>query len=289
METYYIPIARITPGSIVTYSLPTYRPHRTKAQEETEKNPTRGKFNGVISDKSRRKLKRIAEQWLGSIQEAKRQKKAHRGKQTRYVTFVTLTLSAKQMHSDNEIKRELLNPFIITAIRQLNVKQYLWRAEAQENGNIHFHLFMDAYIPHQKLRVLWNSCQERLGYISRFKAIHSHTNPNSTDIERIKSPKGASIYVTKYISKESKYRKLEGRCWGCSDGLKAIKSYEVIGDYETNSLIRHAENTKGIKKINGDNYTVHIGDISQIIALYFPLIQKEINAHKLQTYQSTYP
>lgn len=289
MDTYYIPVARITPGAIVTYGIPTYRPRRTAKQEETKANLTRGVFNGTIAEKARRKLKRTAEQWLLSIQEAKKQKQAHTGKQTRYVTFVTLTLSAKQRHSDLKIKRECLNVFLIYAIRHLNVRQFIWRAESQANGNIHFHLFMDSYIPHQKVRTVWNKCQERLGYITRFKAIYGHSNPNSTDIERIKSAKGASLYVTKYIAKESKYRKLSGRLWGCSDGLRNIRSYEQIGDYETNALVEQVKSTKGTKVIQGDNYQVYIGDISKIVALHFPLIWQEIANHRVQTYKDTYP
>lgn len=289
MDIYYTPIARITPGSIVTYSIPSSRPRRTDKQKETEKNLTRGKFNGTISDKARRKLKRTAEEWLGSIQEAKRQKKAHTGTATRYVTFVTLTLSAKQTHTDQEIKREMLNVFLIYAQRKLNVKEYIWRAESQANGNIHFHLFMDSYIPHVKLRQIWNDCQERLGYITKFRSLYGHGNPNSTDIERIKSPKGASLYVTKYISKESKYRKLNGRCWGSSDGLKDIIAYETVGDSETQSVINQVQKDTKCKVIHGENYSVYIGDIRRIINYYFPRLAKEIRSHKVKTYQNTYP
>lgn len=289
MESYNIPVIRITNGSVLQYNLPTYRPHRTKEQEDTEKNLTRGKFNGVIAEKSRRKLRRIADHWLLSIQEAKRQKKAHTGKKTRYITFITLTLSSKQRHGDNEIKRELLNPFIIEMKRNYNVQEYIWRAEAQANDNIHFHLFMDSYIHWRQLREVWNKCQERLGYITSFESIHHHSDPNSTDIERIRSVKGASLYVTKYIAKESEYRKLDGRLWGCSDNLRDISAYETIADYEHFNLINDLKNDKKIKHIYDTNYSVHIGDISTFIACHYPSIWKEILANRVQTYKTTYP
>lgn len=289
MDSYNIPIVRITPGSVLQYNLPTYRPHRTPGQESTIGNLTRGKFNGTISEKSRRKLKRTAEHWLMSIQEAKRQKKAHTGNQTRYVTFVTLTLASKQRHSDNEIKRQLLNNFIIYSIRNFNVNQYLWRAEAQSNGNIHFHLFMDSYIHWRKVRNAWNEIQNKLGYVDEFFAIHRHRDPNSTDIERIKSAKGASLYVTKYIAKESEYRKLEGRVWGCSDGLRTIKPYEEIADSEHFSLINHLKNDKTKRVIHTENYAIYLGDISKVLITYYPGIWKEIVKDRCKTYKDIYP
>jgi hypothetical protein len=289
MDSYNIPIVRITPGSLLQYNIPTYRPHRTEAQDATKSNLTRGKFNGTISEKSRRRLKRTAEHWLMSIQEAKRQKKAHTGNQTRYVTFVTLTLASTQRHSDNEIKRELLNYFIIYAIRNFGVREYLWRAEAQANGNIHFHLFVDSFIPWREVRTVWNNIQERLGYITEFSKIHRHNDPNSTDIERIKSAKGASLYVTKYIAKESTYRKLQGRVWGCSDGLRTIKPFEQVADSEYFSLINHLKDDKTKRVITNQNYTIYLGNISEVLTTYYPSIWKEIVTDRCKTYKDIYP
>jgi hypothetical protein len=289
MDSYNIPIVRITPGSVLQYNLPTYRPHKIADREIQDANLTRGKFKGTISEKSRRKLKRTAESWLISIQEAKRQKKAHNGLKRRYVTFITLTLASTQVHSDNVIKRELLNTFIIYAIRNFNVQEYLWRAEAQANGNIHFHLFMDSYIHWRQLRDCWNTIQNRLGYVDAFKRIHKHNDPNSTDIERIKSAKGASLYVTKYIAKESTYRVLEGRVWGCSDGLRTVQPFEQIADSEYFGLINHLKNDKSKRVVYSTNYCVYLGDISKVLTTYYPSIWKEIVKDRCKTYKDLYP
>lgn len=289
MDRVYIPIIRIAERSVVTYSLPTERPRRTEKQEETNENLTRGKFKGVISDKSRRNLRRIAENWILSIQEAKKAKKAHTASRRKYITFVTLTLSAKQRHEDCEIKRELLNHFLIYCQRKLGVQEYIWRAESQANGNIHFHLFLDKYIHYQKLRDLWNSTQERLGYISDFKCIHGHNNPNSTDIERIRSAKGATIYVSKYIAKESEYRILQGRVWGCSDNLRSIMHFEEVADSTHWQLINHLKNNPTIKHLHEEHYSVFIGNIRDIITNHFTQIKKDITEHYVNNYKKIYP
>jgi hypothetical protein len=289
LENYYIPVAKISERSLVTYSLPHIRFTRTEAQEKTASNLTRGVFKGEISKKAQRKVRATAENWILSIQEAKKQGKAHTGKLTRYVTFATLTLSAKQAHSDNVIKREVLNFFIINAVRHLNVREYLWRAESQANGNIHFHLFLDAYIPHILLRKEWNKAQERLGYISRFKEVYGHSNPNSTDIERIRSAKGAGIYISKYIAKDSKYRKIEGRLWGYSDGLQQIETYTTQADREHYSLISDLRSDATIKVIEGDHFTAYVGNIYKILASRHQGIYKEIKSHLIRTYCDTYP
>lgn len=287
-ELIYIPFIKISNNSIVTYSLPTTRPQRTEAQKETQKNLTRGKFTGEISEKSRRQLSKRAQNWLLSIQEAKKEGINTKGKERNYTTFVTLTLAAKQQHTDNEIKRKLLNTFIIYVKRQFNVKEYIWRAEAQKNGNIHFHLFIDKYIHYSQLRHMWNGIQETLGYISEFERSHHHRNANSTDIERIRSVKGASIYVAKYISKASQYRKIEGRLWGCSDGLKGVLDFTDIADSRHWKLISAVKAEPKIKTVVGEHYSVYIGKIRDIIKRDFAQIEQEIKLHYVDTYKQLY-
>lgn len=136
---------------------------------------------------------------------------------------------------------------------------------------------------------MWNQTQERLGYISDFASIYGHNNPNSTDIERIRSAKGATIYVSKYIAKESEYRVLEGRVWGCSDNLKNILPYEDIADSSHWELINDLKNNKSIKYLHEEHYSVFIGNIREIIAQNYPKFQKEITQHYVNNYKKTYP
>ena len=71
-------------------------------------------------------------------------------------TFITLTLPAKQQHSDVELTQFCLNPFLTYCRKYFKIKYYIWKKELQANGNLHFHLVTDRFIPHKYLRACWN-------------------------------------------------------------------------------------------------------------------------------------
>jgi hypothetical protein len=150
------------------------------------------------------------------------------------LTFITLTLSSKQKHTDEEIKSNLLNHFLTEARKNWNMQYYIWKAEKQENGNIHFHILSNNYIKHEELRKTWNRIQNKPGYNyvdaysrkmqdffregfktfpgdtrqkkTQEKAYYCNkainwTNPNSTDIHCLYKIKNVSAYMSKYLSK----------------------------------------------------------------------------------------
>jgi len=150
------------------------------------------------------------------------------------LSFVTLTLPAKQVHSDIEIKKLCLNQFLVELRKYYNVNNYLWKAELQQNKNIHFHLILDQYVDFQALRRRWNRILEKLGYISayrdKFKNMNltqyhemrnqkascsfekskaafaagkqsNWSNPNSVDVRSVLNKRNLAGYLGKYISK----------------------------------------------------------------------------------------
>ena len=173
------------------------------------------------------------------------------------LNFVTLTLASEQVHSDNVIKKKLLNSLLIELKRKWKVKNYIWRAEAQANGRIHFHIITDKFIPFQSLRTEWNFIQAKLGYIDEFEKKFNHRNPNGTDIHSLSKVKSVAGYLSKYCSKSSNgitillsnakvlladkpllmgstwifpkkkvkfYRAINGRLWGLSQQLSKLKN-----------------------------------------------------------------
>lgn len=85
------------------------------------------------------------------------------------IAFVTFDLPSEQIHTDNEIKEKLWNSMLIELTRYHQVKHYLWRAEKQKNGNIHFHLIIDKFVPYDVLRRRWNRITNKLGYVDRYR------------------------------------------------------------------------------------------------------------------------
>lgn len=127
------------------------------------------------------------------------------GKRFAYkVNFITLTLSSKQQHSDGQIVRDVLSPFLKAWARRRPGLLYVWKAEVQDNQNIHFHITANAFYHHKKLRADWNKFQERLGYISR----SGLDNPNSTDVHACKNAKKLSAYLAAYVCKKDLYTKV---------------------------------------------------------------------------------
>jgi hypothetical protein len=150
------------------------------------------------------------------------------------ITFVTLTLSAQQIHSDEDIKKYMLKYFLRYLREKEKVTDYVWKAEKQQNGNIHFHILTNKYIPWQNIRSEWNRLQNKEGfnYVDKYSAnmneyfkngfkvfpndersrteqytvykknkLINWTNPNSTDIHAIYKINNIAAYMSKYMSK----------------------------------------------------------------------------------------
>ena len=210
-------------------------------QNSITEQPTQFKDNyhqGRISIIAKRKISRSLSYLIHMAKPKPIHKPYHGRNFTFKVNFITLTLSSKQVHSDQEIKAELLNQFIIEMRKRWNVKDYVWRAEKQENGNIHFHIATGNFIPWNELRNVWNRIQQKLGYVTRYRENrlewHKHgfnydprhekkwpyekqlkayktgeqtgwDNPNSVDIHSLQHVGNIKAYFIKYMAKNEEF------------------------------------------------------------------------------------
>lgn len=207
-----------------------------------------------MSAKGIKRLKKSIN-WLVELADEKRVwNEKYQGHYNFKVNFITLTLPAAQAHLDTTIKKECLNLFLSNLRTTCQVHNYVWRAEAQSNGNIHFHIVTDTYINHYILRQFWNRAIAKLGYIDRYseefqgltlqeyikkvdpsggKSVErmkisyeygQKTNwkaPNSTDIHSTRKVRDLAAYLSKYMSKgDSKKEK---------DGRYSLKERKIIG------------------------------------------------------------
>ena len=89
--------------------------------------------NGFMSAKARKRIE-CALSWLLYMAKPKWAVSARTGKKFLFtVNFVTLTLPAVQVHSDQEITKRCLGNLLDILSKKLQLKNYLWRAEAQAN------------------------------------------------------------------------------------------------------------------------------------------------------------
>lgn len=190
--------------------------------------------SGFCNRKIKAQIQKCSVNWLEAI----RLKSLQSGKKANnYVTFVTLTLCCKQLHDDKYLNRHMLGFFIQKIQKKHGVTNYLWRAEKQKNGNIHYHIIIDRYIRWENIRMYWNAILRYHGYIQEYqknmalfhkdgiryrhdlaaKGVWSYekqrkayqygvdtnwSDPNSTDIHKIENVEDLASYVAKYVSKQ---------------------------------------------------------------------------------------
>ncbi len=162
------------------------------------------------------------------------------------INFITLTLSYSQGDfTDPEIMVKCFQPMLRILREKFGVVSYVWRAERQVNGNIHYHIMTDTWCNWRYVRTYWNRCQNKLGLIDQFEKEHGHRDPNSTDIHSVKAIRNLAAYMAKYMAKGAPKEKklwqsdapaenvINGKVWDCSMNLKKAKFPSLVIDGET--------------------------------------------------------
>jgi len=215
---------QIRPGALMFYDMSFYNytgQRRISDKAINHESPS-AKYTGKLTEKAKSKLRfsinLLVEQAKWKEVQNPTTKRFYRFK----VNFITLTLSGKQRDvSDKTIKSKLLFPFIRNMRNVYSLRSYVWRAERQRNGNIHFHLTTDTYIPYDAIRDAWNFQQAKYHFIDEFKSRYNSEFPNSTDVHSVQNIKNLASYLVKYMSKDEKnLDTIEGKVWDCSTNLK---------------------------------------------------------------------
>lgn len=257
-ELTVIPKIKIHPTKIITYNEYHYS-NFNKSRERSKTNdggmdsvgidgkmklvPYNSKFinskrssNGNLSQQSKKKLLLAIDYMLFLNSKSQKGKYFSGSDFGRNIGFVTLTLPSKQLHTDLEIKNQCLNQFLIELTKYHGVRSYIWRAEYQANGNIHFHILINRFIFFKHLQIRWNRIIEKLAYITGYRQeqqqFHSQgfqlrtelltkwnaekqkkaylkgvsdnwSNPNSTDIHKVDKVLNIKAYISKYVTKKA--------------------------------------------------------------------------------------
>jgi len=251
-----IPYFSLYSDRIVVHPRPFVNITKKKQNHNSLANLKKTKFTGNLSKTQQSIIKKKLTAWLTSIQLHNESQPNKFIKSEYYPVFITLTLSSKQIHSDKDIKRRLLDMMIKRLKKEFGVNKYFWRAETQENGNIHFHLIVDKYCSWIKLRDMWNQIQNVLGYIDRFENVHMTRNPNSVDVKGVKDVGNFVNYVLKYCLKDEKNRKIEGRLFGMSDELRNIGVFQDVIDSEMSTYMERYVKYNYFTVYRSDFFTV---------------------------------
>jgi hypothetical protein len=198
---FIVPSFSLHPDELYIYGRKEWLGESNTTHNNSLQNLLNNQTHGKLSRKSTQKAKRAIKYLLLQSKEKKVYNPKFRTTFNFKVNFITLTLSSQQQHTSQQIKRELLNQFFIEAKKKWNLTNYVWRAEKQQNGTIHFHILSDRFIPFNELRATWNRIQNKLGYVDRFQQKNNKKTPNSTDIHSLQKIKNVESYITKYMTK----------------------------------------------------------------------------------------
>lgn len=119
------------------------------------------------------------------------------------INFITLTIpSIHTIVTSTFGYKYLLAPFLRTMRRKYNLQSYIWKAELQERGQLHYHLTTNTWINWNDIRNEWNYLLRMNSLMDEYISENGNNNPNSTDVHKVYKIKDIASYLSKYISKD---------------------------------------------------------------------------------------
>lgn len=239
------------------------------------------------------------------------------------LSFITLTVANSTNITARDAYNELLTHFLQWFRRTMKVTTYVWKAEVQERGQIHYHITTPSYIEWQKIKDKWNTLQQSAGLLTNYYNEHHHYSPNSTDIHEVKHIKNLAGYLIKEFCKslqnpyehmmkqpdaalkdkgitEDEHRLIKacieeklkeyGKLWDCSLNLKKFKRFTVSESNETFRIIKEMTAKKKITPIQLEQCTIYElpkNDFTQILSIMqiqeYDKFVSQIRNHRTET------
>ena len=254
------------PSLIITrnYAVWRFNSRKISVKEKNENllhvNAQKTEYNGFMSKATVSKVTKMLDGWLSALIKFNKKQVNKELYSKRLPVFLTLTIQPSILVEHNFAKRELLMRFIDQLKLNYGVKHYFWRAELQQNSQIHFHLIVDHYIPKFKVQHDWNKLVYHALGFSEFFTEKQFLKFPSTHLKGVDDVKNFVQYVTKYCTKIDENGVVSGRLWGCSDALREIKNFEI--DYTplvARTFEQYVDKSKTVKK-EGKGYILYFNN-----------------------------
>lgn len=240
---------QVREGSLLKFDYPDEGFNRPSWQ----KPPTRKGYTGEVTDHTKRRIERAVDILL-QLNPTRRLHNPIIEKEHDFrVSFATLTVTDQvepNMKEGNEALaiwlRHFRKPWHRKKLSE-PIGNYVWKAELQERGTLHWHITSGSFLHHVEVCKVWNDIQRKMGWLDEFHAKHGHWNPNSTDIHAVWEVKNLGGYISKYMGKKGRQidisemgfcqpviqESLGGKIWGCSEGLRGRARFTVKVDEVT--------------------------------------------------------
>ena len=246
-QPYYIPFIQIRHNCLLAYDLPIERNCNYKNLHDLTKEET---YQGTVTEHTRKRIIKAVDILLQKSPTIRIYNPVVDGEHDFRINFITLTVSDLQNHTARECYDLLLKPFLRIMRNKWKVEDYIWKAELQERGQVHYHITTNKFIHYAEIEKEWNKLQKKAGWLNDFARRYGHFNPNSIDIHGVWKVKNLAGYLCKYIaknvSKESKDAKLDAKVWDCSNSLK-IDRYSCEFTSEMQDMVRDAAEHKEVE------------------------------------------
>lgn len=214
---------QVRANSVVVYWLPLNTSHRRKLLP----NPATSTYSGSVTPHVKRRLMCALDILVQRASHRANQSSVPEPNRKMIMNFVTLTIAETQNLTVSESYQRLLRPWLRYMKQKAGMKDYVWKAEYQKRGQVHYHLATDVYLDWKVVRWKWNQLQRKEKMLDKFALKYGHFNPNGTDVHPMRSVNDCLSYIAKEMCKDTQnQKKTKGKVWDCSENLK-------IGRYST--------------------------------------------------------
>lgn len=250
------PVLQIRPYGLLVYEHKEFSGTHHKSDKSAKRSIQ--SYTGVITTYAKKKLKRSISLLVASAKNKEAINFKTNKPFTFKVNFITFTLPAAQGEIEDKTIKHCLDNWIKRTKRKHKLNSYIWRAERQANGNIHFHMITDVYIHYEAIRNDWNACLQATGLIQKFKEKHGHENPNSTDVHAVWKIRNLTQYFIKYMSKSHKQedKPISGKVWDCSKNLKTKDNCSMMLESEALETFNTLAENADIRAIHEANFSI---------------------------------
>lgn len=235
MSDLSIPILQVRHDSAICYEYWTGPRRAPKEYDEYLQAARANAYSGKVSDMVEKRVRKAIDLLLQASPSRIIWNSVSMSYHPFSIGFWTLTISDKKLHPHQEVVKKCLAPFL----DWLRYKKalYIWKAELQERGQIHYHLTVNQFIPWTEAAKQWNRSQRKAGYLTDYAKEYGHYNPNSIDVHSVVNLRDIEAYLVKYIVKNDKTgRILKGKVWGCSSSLMGARFATEIDSHILNQI-----------------------------------------------------
>lgn len=195
--------------------------------------------------------------------------------------FLTLTIPGRCTADHRQVKALILDKFFTYCRNVLGLRDYVWTAELQQRGEIHFHCIINQYLPKDRVREAWNRICAGSGIVE----MSERGDRPSTEIEAVKSYNGSRSYAAKYLGKALDSGEIGGHVWGGSrtvTGIGSKSTNAVDQDFPIDQVTLEVEQCRPRWRHFDRGISVAYHDVAWISRRRTPTLYRLLQRHHQQ-------